>query len=487
MRTEARVEHDSMGALAVPADALWGAQTQRAIQNFPSSGLKMPRGFIRALGLIKYAAAGANRELGDLAPPLALAVQSAALEVAEGCHDDAFPVDVFQTGSGTSSNMNANEVIATLASRALEQPPGGAPAGSGPPGGRPAGSRPIHPNDHVNMGQSSNDVVPTAIHVAAAVMLAQDLIPALERLSAVLERRASELGDVVKTGRTHLMDAMPLTMGQELRGWRAQIDKDIVRLQSVMPRLLQLAQGGTAVGTGINARPEFAALFARHLAARTELEFVPNDNFFESLSCQDTAVELSGQLKVLSVSLMKIANDLRWMNSGPLAGLGEIALPALQPGSSIMPGKVNPVVPESVTMIAAQVMGNDATITIAGQSGNFQLNVMLPVIAYNLLQSLELLGIGCRNLADHALAGFIVNRGRIGAALELNPILVTALNPVVGYEKGAAIAKKAYAEGRAVLDVAAEMTDLGRDELERLLDPKALTEGGIQGPGSSHQ
>ena len=330
------------------------------------------------------------------------------------------------------------------------------------------------------MGQSSNDVVPTAIHVAAAVLLAGDLLPALERLSDVLERRASELGDVVKTGRTHLMDAMPLTMAQELTGWRAQIDKDIIRLQSVMPRLLQLAQGGTAVGTGINARPEFAALFARHLAARTELAFVPNDNFFESLSCQDTAVELSGQLKVLSVSLMKIANDLRWMNSGPLAGLGEIALPALQPGSSIMPGKVNPVVPESVTMIAAQVMGNDATITIAGQSGNFQLNVMLPVIAYNLLQSLQLLGIGCRNLADHALAGFTVNRERIGAALAINPILVTALNPVVGYEKGAAIAKKAYAEGRAVLEVAAEMTELSMDELKRLLDPRALTRGGTQ-------
>ncbi|HWJ36406.1 MAG TPA: class II fumarate hydratase [Steroidobacteraceae bacterium] len=466
MTTKApRVEHDSMGALDVPATALWGAQTQRAIQNFPPSGLRMPRAFIRALGLIKYAAAGANSELGDLPPPEALAVQAAALGVADGRYDDEFPVDVFQTGSGTSSNMNANEVIATLASREL--------------------GRPVHPNDHVNMGQSSNDVVPTAIHLAAALMLAEQLLPALRRLLDVLERRAGELRDVVKTGRTHLMDAMPITMAQELLGWRAQIDKDCLRLQSVMPRLLQLAQGGTAVGTGINARPEFGALFARHLAAHTGLAFVPNDNYFESLSCQDTAVELSGQLKVLSVSLMKISNDLRWMNSGPLAGLAEIALPALQPGSSIMPGKVNPVVPESVTMIAAQVIGNDATITIAGQSGNFQLNVMLPVIAYNLLQSLELLGIGCRNLADHALAGFTVNRASIGAALERNPILVTALNPVIGYEKGAAIAKKAYAEGRAVLDVAAEMTDLGIDELKRLLDPAALTEGGIKGAGSS--
>ncbi|MGA2839609.1 MAG: class II fumarate hydratase [Steroidobacteraceae bacterium] len=467
MTTAPRVEHDSMGALDVPTTALWGAQTQRAIQNFPPSGLRMPRAFVRALGLIKYAAAGANWELGDLGEPLALAVQAAALDVADGRYDDQFPVDVFQTGSGTSSNMNANEVIATLARRAL--------------------GRPVHPNDHVNMGQSSNDVVPTAMHVAAALMLVEHLLPALRHLSDVLKERAGELRDVVKTGRTHLMDAMPITMAQELMGWQAQIDKDDVRLQSVMPRLLQLAQGGTAVGTGINARPEFGFKVAQRLAARTNLPFLPNDNYFEALSCQDTAVELSGQLKVLAVSLMKISNDLRWMNSGPLAGLGEIALPALQPGSSIMPGKVNPVVPESVTMMAAQVIGNDATITIAGQSGNFQLNVMLPVIAYNLLQSLELLGIGCRNLADHALAGFTVNRKHIGDALERNPILVTALNPVIGYEKGAAIAKKAYAEGRSVMDVAAQMTDLSVDELKRLLDPSALTEGGIKGAGSPGQ
>jgi len=463
MTTAPRVEHDSMGPLDVPTTALWGAQTQRAIQNFPPSGLKMPRTFIRALGLIKHAAAAANHELGDLPQPVALAVQAAALEVAEGRYDDQFPVYVFQTGSGTSSNMNANEVIATLASRALRMP--------------------VHPNDHVNMGQSSNDVVPTAIHLGAALLLTEHLLPALERLSEVLARRADELGDVVKTGRTHLMDAMPITMAQELTGWRAQIDKGAMRLESVLPRLLQLAQGGTAVGTGINARPEFGAAVARHLAERTKLAFVPSDNYFEALSCQDTAVELSGQLKVLGVSLMKISNDLRWMNSGPLAGLSEIAVPALQPGSSIMPGKVNPVVPESVTMMAAQVIGNDATITVAGQSGNFQLNVMLPVIAYNLFQSVELLGIGCRNLADHALLGFTVNRARIGAALSRNPILVTALNPVIGYEKGAAIAKKAYAEGRAVLDVAAEMTGLSRAQLERLLDPLALTQGGIQGVG----
>jgi fumarate hydratase, class II len=465
MTATTRVEHDSMGALDVPASALWGAQTQRAIQNFPPSGLRMPRAFIRALGLIKHAAAGANAEFGDLPRDLATVIQAAALEVAAGRYDDQFPVDVFQTGSGTSSNMNANEVIATLASRSLRGP--------------------VHANDHVNMGQSSNDVVPTAIHVAAALLLNEQLLPALERLRAVLGERAATLVGVVKTGRTHLMDAMPITLAQELGGWQAQIDNAVARLKSVTPRLYQLAQGGTAVGTGINARPEFGAAFARCLAASTGLDFRPSENYFEALSSQDTAVELSGQLKVLGVSLTKISNDLRWMNSGPLAGLGEIALPALQPGSSIMPGKVNPVVPESVAMMAAQVMGNDATITVAAASGNFQLNVMLPVIAYNLLQSLELLGIGSRNLADHALAGFTVNQSRLDEALARNPILVTALNSVIGYEKGAAIAKKAYAEGRPILEVAAEMTHLSVDELRRLLDPKTLTEGGIQGAGSA--
>jgi fumarate hydratase class II len=465
MKATTRVEHDSMGALEVPASALWGAQTQRAVQNFPATGLRMPRAFIRALGLIKHAAAGANAAAGDLPPDLAAAIQAAALDVAAGRYDDQFPVDVFQTGSGTSSNMNANEVIATLATR--------------------SSSRAVHPNDHVNMSQSSNDVVPTAIHVAASILLQEHLLPALERLRTVLGQRAAEFGGVVKTGRTHLMDAMPITLAQELEGWQAQIDNAAARLRSVTPRLFQLAQGGTAVGTGINARPEFGAMFARSLAASTGFAFRPSDNYFEALSSQDTAVELSGQLKVLSVSLMKIANDLRWMNSGPLAGLGEIALPALQPGSSIMPGKVNPVVPESVAMMAAQVMGNDATITVAAASGNFQLNVMLPVIAYNLLQSIELLGIGSRNLADHALAGFTVNHARLDGALARNPILVTALNPVIGYEKGAVIAKKAYAEGRPILDVAAEMTDLSVDELRRLLDPKTLTDGGIHGAGSA--
>jgi fumarate hydratase class II len=464
MTATTRVERDSMGPLDVPADALWGAQTQRALQNFPPTGLRMPRTFIRALALIKHAAAGANAELGDLPPAVAGAIQQAALEVAAGHRDDQFPLDVFQTGSGTSSNMNANEVIATIATRLL----GAA----------------VHANDQVNMSQSSNDVVPTAIHVSAALVLKEHLQPALQRLREVLATRCAEFADVVKTGRTHLMDAMPITLSQELSAWLSQIAAAEARLTCVTPRLHALAQGGTAVGTGINARPQFGAVFARHLAESTTIAFRPSDNYFEALSSQDTAVELSGQLKVLSVSLMKIANDLRWMNSGPLAGLAEIALPALQPGSSIMPGKVNPVVAESVTMIAAQVIGNDATITLGGQSGNFQLNVMLPVIAYNLLQSLQLLGIACRNLADHALQGFTINRDRMNDALARNPILVTALNPLIGYEKGAAIAKKAYREGRPILDVAAEMTDLSIDELRRLLDPKSLTEGGIKGAGA---
>jgi fumarate hydratase, class II len=463
MPATTRVERDSMGPLEVPADALWGAQTQRAVQNFPASGLKMPRAFIRALGLIKYAAAGANQELGDLGAGVAHAIQSASAEVIDGRWDQEFPVDVFQTGSGTSSNMNANEVIATLASRVL-------------------GAK-VHPNDQVNMSQSSNDVVPSAIHIAAALALRDELQPALKHLRETLQRRAVALSDVVKTGRTHLMDAMPITLGQELGGWAAQIASSELRLRGVLPRLHALAQGGTAVGTGINARPEFAATFARHLHQRSGIAFTPAENFFEALSSQDTAVELSGLLKVLAVSLMKIANDLRWMNSGPLAGLGEIALPALQPGSSIMPGKVNPVVAEAVTMIAAQVIGNDAAITIAGQSGNFQLNLMLPLIVHNLVQSLHLLSLAAVNLADHAIKDLRVNGERLEDAVARNPILVTALNPVIGYEKGAAIAKKAYAEGRPILDVAAEMTDLSVEELRRLLDPKALTRGGIGAGG----
>jgi fumarate hydratase class II len=455
-----RIERDSMGELQVPADALWGAQTQRAVENFPVSGLTLPRGFIRALALIKRAAAAANAELGLLPRELAGAIEDAAQQVADGAHDAHFPIDVFQTGSGTSTNMNANEVIAHLAAR----------AGTG-----------VHPNDHVNMGQSSNDSIPTAIHVSAVLMLREQLLPSLRHLADVIGRRERELAAVVKTGRTHLMDAMPVTFGQELSGWRTQIELGIDRLRAAEPRLLRLAQGGTAVGTGINAHPEFGAAFARQLTRLTGIPFTPSGNYFEALSSQDAAVELSGQLKVVAVSLTKIANDLRWMNSGPLAGLGEIALPALQPGSSIMPGKINPVIPEATAMVAAQVIGNDVAITIAGQSGNFQLNVMLPVIAHNLLESIRLLANVSRLLADRAMAGFEVNRARLADALDRNPILVTALNPVIGYEKGAAIAKKAYAEGKPIREVAARETSLPREQLDALLDPAELTRGGIKG------
>ena len=455
-----RTVHDSMGKLKVPEDALWGAQTQRAVDNFPISGMRMPRRFIAALGLVKWAAAGANAELGLLPADQAIAIQTAALAVAGGDHDEHFPIDVFQTGSGTSSNMNANEVIATLASASL-------------------GSA-VHPNDHVNMSQSSNDVIPTCVHVSAAIAVHSELLPALKHLAAALAKKAGELKSTVKTGRTHLMDAMPVTLGQELDGWRSQINHASERLTDTMKRLTALAQGGTAVGTGINAHPEFGRKVATLLAEQSGVAFGQAASLFESLSSQDAAVETSGQLRVLAVSLMKIANDLRWMNSGPLAGIGEIELPALQPGSSIMPGKVNPVIPEAVAMVCAQVMGNDATIAVAGQSGNFQLNVMLPVVAHNLLQSIEILANACTCLADSAITGFTVNRIALERPLDRNPILVTALNPVIGYEKGAAVAKKAYAEGRPVKDVAREMTDLSDAELERLLDPAALAEGGIK-------
>jgi fumarate hydratase, class II len=455
-----RIEHDSMGAVEVPADALWGAQTQRAVENFPSSGLTMPRSLLRALGLIKLCAATVNAELGDLAPDIGAAIAVAARGVAAGHHDAQFPIDVFQTGSGTSTNMNANEVIAALASRSL--------------------GRPVHPNDHVNLSQSSNDVMPTAIHVAAALLVEERLLPAAQHLCAGIGARMQEFQATVKTGRTHLMDAMPLTLAQELGGWQAQMQQSAARLRSVLPRVYALAQGGTAVGTGINARTGFGAAFARRIATETGLPFAASSNYFAALSGQDTSVELSGQLKVLAVGLMKIANDLRWMNSGPLTGLAEISLPMLQPGSSIMPGKVNPVVAEAVTMQAAQVIGNDMTITIAGQSGNFQLNVMLPVIAYNLVQSIELLSIACRNLCDRAISGFKVNTVRLNEALDRNPMLVTALNKVIGYDQGAAIAKRAYAEQRPIIDVAAEMTGIEPQKLRALLDPLLLTDGGIK-------
>ena len=457
---EFRTEKDSMGELQVPADALWGAQTQRAVENFPISGLTMPRAFVRALGLIKWAAAGANSELGLMPSKKAVAIQGAAQAVADGEHDAHFPVDVFQTGSGTSSNMNSNEVIARLATELLGDT--------------------VHPNDDVNMGQSSNDVIPTAIHLSAALLVNEELLPALTHLEETLREKGASLDEVVKTGRTHLMDAMPVRLGQELGGWATQVASGRDRVSGCMARLCRIAQGGTAVGTGINAHPNFGPKVAVLLSERTGLNFAPAADYFEALSSQDTAVELSGQLKTVAVSLMKIANDLRWMNSGPLAGLGEIALPALQPGSSIMPGKVNPVIPEAVAMVAAHVIGNDAGITVAGQSGNFQLNVMLPMVGYNLNQSISLLANAARVLADSAIAGFTVKEDKLNEALDRNPILVTAMNSVIGYDKGAAIAKQAYAEGRPIREVAKAETDLTDDELDRLLDPLELTRGGIK-------
>ncbi len=455
-----RVERDSLGEVKVPTSALYSAQTQRAVDNFPISDLRFPRAFIRALSMIKGAAAAVNQELGLMDADMAAAIEKAAKEVADGQHDDHFPLDIFQTGSGTSTNMNANEVLATLTAQFLGQK--------------------VHPNDHINMSQSSNDVIPTAIHLSAYMAIAEDLTPALRHLHQVLVDKAAQVDSVVKTGRTHLMDAMPVRLGQEVGGWASQIAHGIDRIEATLPRLAELAQGGTAVGTGINAHPEFGKRIAAKLAEWTHLPLVTSSNYFESMSAQDAAVETSGQLKTIAVSLMKISNDLRWMNSGPIAGLGEIVLPALQPGSSIMPGKINPVIPEAVTMVCAQVIGNDVTITIGGQAGNFQLNVMLPVIAYNLLQSITLLAKASRVLADMAIVGFTVNEERIASLVGRNPIIVTALNPVIGYETGAKIAKQAYAEGRLLKDVALEKTNLTAAELDRLLDPRQLTEGGIQ-------
>lgn len=459
MTTNFRIETDSMGEVKVPSDALYQAQTQRAVDNFSISKHTMPKGFVHALAHIKQTAALTNAQLGLLDSDIANAIANAAQAIIDGQHLEQFPIDVFQTGSGTSSNMNANEVIATLASEIL-------------------GSH-VSPNDHVNMGQSSNDVVPTAIQVSSAQAIEKQLLPALVHLSQTLSVKQQRLKNVVKTGRTHLMDAMPITFTQELGGWQCQIEHTKQAIEHTLPAIKALAQGGTAVGTGINADPRFADLFADNLSQSTRMVFSSSQNFFFNLSSQDAIVALSGQLKTTAVAIMKIANDLRWMNSGPLAGLGEIELQALQPGSSIMPGKVNPVIPEAVAMACAQVIGNDTTVTIAGQSGNFQLNVMLPVIAHNILESIELLSNSAIALADKAIATFEVRQDNLDIALAKNPILVTALNPVIGYLKAAEIAKKAYKQGRAIIDVAAEDTELDRATLERLLNPAHLTQGGV--------
>ncbi len=461
-----RIEKDSLGEVYVPRNALYGAQTQRALENFPISGIKMDfpftNSFVDALGLIKDAAAKSNKSLGLLSSRKANAISKAAKEVWQSKHNNEFPLDVFQTGSGTSSNMNANEVIANLATK--------------------FSGISIDPNDDVNMSQSSNDVIPTAIKVSAFLDISNKLYPALEKLISTIEVKANSIKGLVKTGRTHLMDAMPIDFSQELNAWSSQLKNSRDTLSFLEKRLLDLPQGGTAVGTGINAHSRFSKVFAKELSKLVGKSFKakPSDDFFQELSAQDTAVQVSGELKNLAVILMKISNDLRWMNSGPLSGLSEIELKALQPGSSIMPGKVNPVIPEAVAMVAADVIGNDVTITVAGQAGNFQLNVMLPVVAYNLLKSIAILTGGMNVLADKAIKSFKVNKKNIEAALNKNPILVTALNPVIGYAKAAEIAKKAYKENLPIIEVALAETNLTRAQLNKYLDPKKLTKGGIK-------
>lgn len=458
MSQDFRIEKDSMGELQVPANALYGAQTQRAINNFPISHTPMPAKFIQALAYVKSACSDSNLKLELLPAEKAGAIQVAAKEVIQGNYAEQFPIDIFQTGSGTSTNMNMNEVLANLATKLTGVE--------------------LHPNDDLNMSQSSNDVIPTATHVAAAIELEEQLLPALRLLVQTLEQKEQQLAGIIKTGRTHLMDATPISFPQELSAWRHLILDNIARLKDTQKRIQKLPQGGTAVGTGINADPKFGALVCTNLTEMTSINFEPMENLFVGLSSQDTALELSGQLNVLASSLMKIANDLRWMNSGPLAGLGEIQLQALQPGSSIMPGKVNPVIPESVCMVAAQIMGNHTAITIGAQSGNFQLNVMLPMVAANLLQSLEIAGNAATQLAEQAIATFIVNTEKLQETLEANPILVTALNRIVGYETGSAIAKAAYKDVKPVLEVALEMTDLDKETLKKYLNPALLTQGG---------
>jgi fumarate hydratase class II len=459
-----RIEKDSMGKVRVPRDALYGAQTQRAIDNFPVSGIRFPRIFIRALGLIKGASAEVNGKLGLLDASMAEAIAKAAEEVSRGLLDKHFPLDIFQTGSGTSTNMNANEVIAKRAGRIL---------------GKKGLSAP-HPNDHVNMGQSSNDVIPAAIHVSACIEAHEGLLPSFRGLHNNLLRRAKELDSVVKTGRTHLMDALPISLGQEIGGWAYQVSQGIRRIESTLPGLYRLSLGGTAVGTGVNCHPEFGRRVAKLLASRTGIPFTETENHFAYQSSMDSASELSSQLKTIASSLMKIANDLRLMNSGPMAGFGEITLPPLQPGSSIMPGKVNPVVCESVMMVCAQVIGNDIAVTIGNGAGNFELNVMLPLIAHNLLESMMIIGNAAHLLSEKAVAGFKVNRKRMEELVEKNPMLVTALNPLVGYDMAARIAKRAYEEGRSIKDVALEMTGLSKKELEKALDPASMIGGGIK-------
>ena len=461
-----RAERDSMGEFMVPADAYYGAQTMRAVVNFPISDLRFSRSFIRALAQIKLVAAQVNAELGLLDRPICEAIVGAAQEVADGMLDDQFVVDIFQTGSGTSTNMNANEVISNRAIESL--------------GGEIGSRSPVHPNDHVNLGQSSNDVIPTAIHVSAIKGIHDDLIPNLQRLEEELRRKAAEFMPVIKTGRTHLQDATPIWLGQEFRGYQGQIERAIERLSHAQQDLSEVALGGTAVGTGVNVHPEFASMVCAKLSESLGVEVRETENHFQAQNSLDGAVAASGALKTVAVSLMKIANDIRWLGSGPRAGLGEIDLPEVQPGSSIMPGKVNPVIPESVCQVAAQVIGNDATIAIAGQSGNFEINVMMPVCAYNLLQSIDLLAAASGNLADQCISGLVAT-GKGPEMVERGLAIVTTLVPRIGYDAAAAIAKEAQVTGKTIKEVAVDKTDLSLGELDEILDPASMTEPGLSG------
>jgi fumarate hydratase class II len=458
--TAHRKERDSMGEVEVPRDALFGAQTRRALDNFPISELRKPRRFVEALGAIKLEAANTNHELGLLDEEVKNGIVEAAEEVVEGSLDNQFVLDVFQTGSGTSTNMNANEVISNRAIQIL--------------GGELGSKEPVHPNDHVNMGQSSNDVIPTAIHLSALISINEDLLPALEKLQGALEDKAQEFDDVVKTGRTHLQDATPVRLGQEFEGYAGQVQRGIERVKKAREDLTEVALGGTAVGTGVNTHPEFASKVCERLSERFGVEVRETENHFQAQSAMDGTVFVSGALKTVAVSLMKLANDIRWLGAGPRANLAEIALPEVQPGSSIMPGKVNPVIAESAMMVAAQVIGNDATIALAGQGGNFELNTMLPLIAYNLLQSIDILGSAADNLADQTVAGLEATE-RGPELVEKGLMLATALAPEVGYDKAAEISKEAFKTGKTIREVAREQTDLSEEELDEVLDAKKMT------------
>ncbi len=462
---ETRIERDSMGEMHVPVDAYYGASTQRAVLNFPISDLRFPRPFIRALGQIKQAAAQVNSQLGTVDPQIADAIVRASQEVIDGKLDSAFVLDIFQTGSGTSTNMNANEVIANRASELL---------------GGSRGSRKVHPNDHVNFGQSSNDVIPSAIHLSAAVSIDKELVPALEVLKSALQQKAEAFMDVIKTGRTHLQDATPIRLGQEFLGYVGQIERGIERVRRAQKELSEIALGGTAVGTGVNTHPEFSGRVAKRLSEVTSIAVTETTNHFQAQSTLDNIVEASGSLNTLAVSLMKIANDIRWLGSGPRAGIGEIDLPSVQPGSSIMPGKVNPVIAESVCMVCAQVMGNHTTITIAGQSGNFEINVMMPVTAYNLLQSISLLRSVARNFTEQCIKGLqATSKGP--EMVERGLAICTSLAPVIGYDAAAALSKEAYKTGKTIREVAREKTDLSEQDLDRILDPASMTKPGLEG------